>query len=266
MPRITAPSLPPLLRIFLVCSNALSLAPPVFHRMFKPGVKEGLGVREVSGKLEPPVIRLPDDSAETYFQIEQSTLDAASRKDLAAFIVQYACRPPIIDCGWLRMRRINILTAIAGRARMLLSSLRRQIFNNWDYALENLAFTPHYALDVYTGEQLDIQQTLLTSCLVCLSIVEKPWLRSCNPPQIFPQSVIPLARADATGTTTKYSPSHHNKLDVKQYMLEQLMKFAGDGKAGICLPSIRREPCDQHPGSHKQDGMLSGEKVESVNL
>lgn len=56
--------------------------------------------------------------------------------------------------------------------------------------------------------------------------------------------------------------SHANELDIKQHLLEELMKCAEDEQAGICLLCVKREPCDKHPRLHKEDGNLGKEENE----
>jgi hypothetical protein len=164
---------------FLVSSNALSLASPVFYSMFRPGIKEGLAVRGIPGSLDVPVIPFPDDDSDTFLLFCNlahhklpalpETLNATLLKDLAVFIVKYACRPAIIDRGWLWITKDELSAELSPEdcwnallfayamdlpdrfsyfSGKLLSS-RRQSFSNWDYALANLEFIPHHVLGAY---------------------------------------------------------------------------------------------------------------------
>ncbi|KAL6238339.1 hypothetical protein BDW75DRAFT_247430 [Aspergillus navahoensis] len=315
---------------FLVSSNALSLASPVLYGMFKPGIREGLALRGISGTLEPPVIPLPEDDPNTFrhfcnlahhkLPALPETLDAASLKDLAVFIVKYGCRPAIIDRGWLWITKDEQFSqlspedcwcALLFAYAMDLSdrfsyfsgtllSLRRQNFSNWDYALANLEFMPRHFL-----EHLDIKQALVhfnveTALMDIVSRAQSRSSMECRKLKIFLGSYLQIlwksgilpGTLELRGKTLaqimqsasdlpaiRYNPgsgecdgyynecfcSHANQLDVKQNLLEELKKCADDEKAGICLSCVKREPCDQHHGPHKEDEILSEEEKEVIS-
>ncbi|KAL4983320.1 hypothetical protein BDW68DRAFT_194542 [Aspergillus falconensis] len=312
---------------FLVSSNALSLASPVFYSMFKPSIREGFAVRGIPSSLEPLVIPLPDDDPNTFrlfcnlahhkLLALPETLDAASLKDLAVFIVKYGCRPAIIDRGWLWITKDEQFSQISPEdcwnallfayamdlsdrfsyfSGKLLSS-RRQSFSNWDYGLENLEFMPHHFL-----EQLDIKQALVhfnaeTALMDIVSIAQSRSSKECRKLKMFLGSYLQIlwkagilpGMLELRGKTLaqimqsasdlpaiSYNPgsgecdgyynecfcSHANELDIKQHLLEELEKCVDDEKAGICLSCVKREPCDQHPGPHKEDEILSDEEKD----
>ncbi|CBF82107.1 predicted protein [Aspergillus nidulans FGSC A4] len=200
---------------FLVSSNALSLASPVFYSMFRPGIKEGLAVRGIPGSLDVPVIPFPDDDSDTFLLFCNlahhklpalpETLNATLLKDLAVFIVKYACRPAIIDRGWLWITKDELSAELSPEdcwnallfayamdlpdrfsyfSGKLLSS-RRQSFSNWDYALANLEFIPHHVL-----EQLDIKQALLhfnveTALMEIVSVAQTKSSKECRKLKMF---------------------------------------------------------------------------------
>ncbi|RDW58957.1 uncharacterized protein DSM5745_11163 [Aspergillus mulundensis] len=200
---------------FLVSSNALSLASPVFYGIFKPGVKEGLAIKGIPGSLEPPVIPLPDEDPGTFrlfcnlahhklLDLPES-LDADTMKSLAVFIVKYACRPAIIDRGWLWITRGEELARLSpedcwkallftyamdlpGRFSYFSGKLlaaRRQSFSSWDYALDNLEFMPHHVL-----EQFDIKQALVhfnaeTALMDIVSVAQSRSSKECRKLKMF---------------------------------------------------------------------------------
>ncbi|KAL4758093.1 uncharacterized protein BDW70DRAFT_152823 [Aspergillus foveolatus] len=232
---------------FLVSSNALSLASPVFYSMFRPGVKEGLAVRGIPGSLEAPIIPFPNDDPYTFrlfcnlahhkLLALPETSSATSLKDLAVFIVKYACRPAIIDR--------DLPDRFSYFSGKLLSS-RRQSFSNWGYALANLEFMPHHVL-----EQLEIKQALLhfnveTALMEIVTVAQTKSskesgilfgmleLRGKTLPQIMqcalglPAISYSPGSGECDGYYNEYYCSHANELDIKQHLLEESMKCAED--------------------------------------